>query len=83
MIRTLIFALRYDPVASQNISYRATQQNAAYNAAVKILNREPNLPKRSDRKHPDAINKRITAWRQENREATDAPKNLSPISEIG
>ena len=61
MIRTLQFALRYDPTNSRAIGYHATQQNAAYNPAVDILNREPNLPKRSGRNHPDAMNKRITA----------------------
>ena len=76
MIHTLIFALRDDPAASRVIGYHATQQNAAYNAAVKILNREPSLPKRSDCKHPDAINKRITAWRRQNREAADAPYHI-------
>ena len=73
MIRTLTFALRRDPDTSQAIGYYATQQNTAYNAAVDVLNREPNLPKRSGRKHPDAINKRITSWRQANRRQADAP----------
>ncbi len=67
MIRTLKFTLRRDPANSQAIGYYATQQNAAYNAAVDVLNREPNLPKRSGSKHPDAMNKRITSWRQANR----------------
>ena len=43
MIRTLIFALRSDPANS----YEATQQNAAYNVAVDIVNPELNLPKRN------------------------------------
>ena len=73
MIRTLKFALRRDAANSQAIGYYATQQNAAYNYAVDVLNREPNLPKRSGRNHPDAINKRITAWRQANRQSADAP----------
>ena len=73
MIRTLKFALRYDPANSQAIGYYATQQNLAYNAAVDVLNQEPNLPKRSGKSHPDAINKRTTAWRQANRQTADAP----------
>ena len=73
MIRTLKFALRYDPANSRAIGYYATQQNTAYNAAVDVLNREPNLPKRSNQSCPDAINKRITAWRQDNRQQTQAP----------
>jgi hypothetical protein len=60
MIITLKFALKHNPEVSQSIGYYATQQNAAYDAAVDVLNREPNLPKRSGRNHPDAINKRVT-----------------------
>ena len=73
MIRTLKFALRYDPANSRAVGYYATQQNAAYNHAVDVLNREPDLPKRSGNKHPDALNKRITAWRQAHRQQADAP----------
>ena len=73
MIRTLKFGLCHDPANSQAIGYYATQQNAAYNHAVDVLNREPSLPKRSGKSHPDAINKRITAWRQANRQTADAP----------
>ena len=53
MIRTLKFTLRRDPANSQAIGYYATQQNAAYNAAADVLNREHNRPKRSDKGHPD------------------------------
>ena len=72
-IRTLTFALRYDPANSRAIGYYATQQNNAYNAAVDVLNREPELPKRSGKNYPDALNKRVTAWRQANRQKADAP----------
>ena len=72
-IRTLKFALRYDPANSRAIGYQATQQNAAYNHAADVLNREPELPKRSGRNHPDALNKRITAWRQSNSQKAHAP----------
>ena len=72
-IRTLKFALRYDSANSRAIGCCATQQNAADNHAVDVLNQEPELPKRSGRNHPDALNKRITAWRQANREKSDAP----------
>ena len=73
MIRTLKFALRHNAANSPAIGYYVTQQNAAYNAAVDVLNREPELPKRSGRNHPDALNKRVTAWRQRNRQQVDAP----------
>ena len=66
-IHTLKFALRYDPANSRAIGYYATQQDGTYNHAADILNLEPELPKRSGRNHPDAVNKRITAWRQANR----------------
>ena len=45
MIRTLKFALYRDPANSRAIGYYVTQQNAAYNIAVDVLNREPDLPK--------------------------------------
>lgn len=73
MIRTLKFALRYDPFNSWSVGYHATQTNAAYNHAVDVLNREPELPKRSGRNHPDALNKRVTAWRQANRQKPMPP----------
>ena len=73
MIRTLKFALRQNPDASRAIGYHATQLNAAYNVAVDVLNREPELPKRSGKNNPDAINKRITSWRQANRQKAEAP----------
>ena len=76
MIKTLKFALRHDPSNSRAIGYHATQQSAAYNHAVDVLNQEPNLPKRSGRNHPDAMNKRITAWRQGNRQKADAPYHI-------
>ena len=76
MIRTLKFALRRDPANCRAIAYHATQQNLAYNHAVDVLNREPDLPKRSGRNHPDAMNKRITAWRQGNRQRADAPYHI-------
>ena len=47
-IRTLKFALCYDLANSRAIGYYATQQNAAYNAAADVLNRDPSLPKRSN-----------------------------------
>ena len=76
MIRTLKFALRRAPANSQAIGYYATQQNAAYNHAVEVLNQEPGLPKRSGHGHTDAINKRITAWRQSTRQMADAPYHV-------
>ena len=73
MIRTLKFAVQRDAANSQAIGYHATQMNAAYNVGVDVLNHEPELPKRSGKNHPDAMNKRITAWRQANRQQAQAP----------
>ena len=75
-IRTLKFPLHYDADNSRAIVYHATQQNAAYNHAVDVLNREPELPKRSGKGKPDALNKCITAWRQANRQKADAPYHI-------
>ena len=72
-IRTLKFAIQRDTANSSAIGYHATQMNAAYNVAVDVLNREPELPKRSGKNHPDALNKRITKWRQANRQQAQAP----------
>ena len=73
MIRTLKFAVQHDLANSIAIGYHATQMSAAYNVAVDVLNRQLELPKRSGKNHPDALNKRITAWRQTNRQQTQAP----------
>ena len=78
-IRTLIFPLTRDHANSQVIGYLATQQNAAYNHTVKILNHEPNLAKRSGKEHHDAINKRITAWRQKEERVTHAPYHIHQL----
>ena len=73
MIRTLKFALRNDLAESKAISYHATQQNAAYNLAVYVVNREPELPKRSSRSHPYAMNEQVARWRKSNRHQAQAP----------
>ena len=79
MIRTLKYAVGHSPANAQAIGYQATQQNLAYNQAVDILNREPNLPKRSSPQYPNALGKRITTWRQENRSITQAPYHIHQI----
>ena len=79
MIRTLKYAVRHSPENAQAIGYQATQQNLAYNQAVDILNREPQLPKRSSPNCPNALSKRITAWRQENRSITQAPYHIHQL----
>ena len=79
MIRTLKYAVRHSPQNAQAIGYYATQQNLAYNHAVDILNREPELPKRSSKYCPDALGKRITKWRQENRSITQAPYHIHQL----
>ena len=75
-IRTLKFALRYDPANSRAIGHYATQQNTAYNVDGDVLNREPSWLKRSDRNHSDALNKRVTAWRETDRQKADAPYHI-------
>ena len=67
-IRTLKFAIQSDPANSRAIGHHAKQMNAAYNAAIDVLNREPELLKRSGKGEPDTTNKRITKWRRGNRQ---------------
>lgn len=67
MIRTLKFALCHAPTNSVAIGYHATRQNPDHSIAVDLLNREPELPERSGRNHPDAMNNRIAAWQQSGR----------------
>lgn len=43
---------------------------------VRNRNRQPNLPKRSGRNHPDAMAEQITAWRQGNPHQADAPCHI-------
>ena len=79
MIRTLKYAVKHSPENAQAIGYQATQQNLAYNQAVDLLNREPNLPKRSSTHCPNALSKRTTKWRQENRSITQAPYHIHQL----
>ena len=79
MIRTLKYAIKHSPANAQAIGYQATQQNLAYNQAVDILNREPELPKRSSPNCPDALSKHTTKWRQENRSITQAPYHIHQL----
>ena len=53
MTRTPIFALRNDLANRKSIGYHATRQNVA----VGVLNREPELLKRSNKSHPYVMNK--------------------------
>ena len=73
MFRTLKYALRRGPANSRATGYHATQMNAAYKVAVDVLHREPELPKRSGKNHPNALNKHITQSRQINRHQAQAP----------
>ena len=42
-IETMIYRLHHEPVVSARIGYLASQQRLAYNHAVDILNRTPNI----------------------------------------
>ena len=61
---------------SRLIGQLASQQRLAYNQAVNILNREPNIPKRAHQGSNFGINKRITAWRNENPDKAIAPYHI-------
>ena len=74
--RTLFLPLVNNGATSRVIGQLASQQRLAYNQAVNILNREPNIPKRAHKNSTFGLNKRITAWRNENLDKATAPYHI-------
>ena len=74
--RTCILSLVTNPECSRIIGELTSQQRLSYNAAVNILNREPDIPKRAPQRHSHGLNKRITAWRQASPERATAPYHI-------
>ena len=62
---TVFVRLRNSPEAARVIGGLAAQQRLAYNQAVNILNREPDMPMRASKGGSYGLNKRITKWRNE------------------
>ena len=62
---TVFVRLRNSPETARVIGELAAQQRLAYNQAVNILNREPDIPMRANKGNSYGLNKRITRWRRE------------------
>ena len=62
---TVFVRLRNSPQTARVIGELAAQQRLAYNQAVNILNREPDIPMRASKGGSYGLNKRITGWRSE------------------
>ena len=60
---TNIIRLVNSSESSRIIGQLTSQQRLAYNHAVNVLNREPNIPKRAKKGSRYGLNKRITRWR--------------------
>ena len=73
---TIFLPLVNNSATSRVIGQLASQQRLAYNHAVNILNQEPNIPKRAATGSSYGLNKRITAWRNENRDKAIAPYHI-------
>ena len=75
-IRTLVYPLEHDPETSTSIGYLASQYRLAYNWAVSVLNREPNIPfHRRSRGHKDTLLGRVNTWSREDSRAS-APRAI-------
>ena len=74
--RTVVLPLVNNSATSTVIGKLASQQRLAYNHAVNILNREPNIPKRAHKGSSFGLNKRITAWRHDNPDKANAPYHI-------
>ena len=74
--RTYILRLVNNAPTSRVIGYLTSQQRLAYNHAVNILNREPHIPKRAHKGSTFGLNKRITAWPNNNPDQATAPYHI-------
>ena len=74
--RTVILPLVNNSATSTIIGRLTSQQRLAYNQAVNILNREPNILKRAHKDTSFGLNKRITAWRNANPDEATAPYHI-------
>ena len=73
---TVFVRLRNSYETSQVIGDLAAQERSAYNQAVNILNREPNMPMRANKAGSYGLNKRITKWRT--KKLTKARRKAAP-----
>ena len=71
-IETRIFRLHHDAAVNARIGYLASQQRLAYNHAVDVLNRTPDIALLKSPRNPDGLLGQITLWRRHD-ERADAP----------
>ena len=71
-IETRIFRLHHDAAVSARIGYLASQQRLAYNHAVDVLNRTPDIALLKSPRNPCGMLGQITLWRRHD-ERADAP----------
>ena len=74
--RTVKLPLVNTDAGSRLIGYLASQQRLAYNHAVHVLNHEPSIPKRATTDSSYGLNKRTTAWRNQDPKARHAPYHI-------
>ena len=68
-IETRIFRLHHDADVSTRIGYLASQQRLAYNHAVDVLNRTPDIALLKSPRNPDGLLGQITLWRRHDERA--------------
>ena len=68
-IETRIFRLHHDAAVSARIGYLASQQRLAYNHAVDVLNRTPDVALLKSPRNPDGLLGQITLWRRHDERA--------------
>ena len=74
--RTVKLPLVNTDAGSRLIGYLASQQRLAYNHAVHVLNHEPSMPNRATTGSSYGLNKRTTAWRNQDPKARHAPYHI-------
>ena len=74
--RTVKLPLINTDAGSRLIGYLASQQRLAYNHAVHVLNHEPSMPNRATTGSSYGLNKRTTAWRNQDPKARHAPYHI-------
>ena len=68
-IETRIFRLHHDAAVSARIGYLASQQRLAYNHAVDVLNRTPDIALLKSPRNPDGLLGQMTLWRRHDERA--------------
>ena len=76
MLTTICTPVLTDPDASQAIGALLSQQTAAYNQAVTLLNLGLTIRKRSTKKEPHGFNNLLTKWRHQEAHLRKVPYSI-------